>query len=119
MSSHLDDGDIKNPDPDIPMGYDVRTGQDPRSSGREKGQRRESLSMLADVAKFLTSDRVDADSTAVVHDAVQTMYLRVAPHVESDEEEIPRGGHDEIDDDPPRGETPEEMWGGPDTGPGT
>ena len=78
---------------------------------KEKGQRREGLSMLSNVERFLASDG-DADSVAVVHDAIQTMYMRVAAHVESDDDDdIPRGGHDEVDDEPYRGETDEEKWG--------
>jgi len=81
------------------------------ASDKEKGQRREGLSMLSNVERFLASAG-DADGVAIVHDAIKTMYMRVVNHVESDDDDdIPRGGHDEIDDEPYRGETDEEKWG--------
>jgi hypothetical protein len=78
---------------------------------KEKGQRREGLSMLSNVERFLASDG-DADSVAVVHDAIQTMYMRVAAHVESDE--VGDGRDDDYrGEDPGRRETDQDRYGYP------
>jgi hypothetical protein len=91
----------------------VSTEDDGLGDGyKEKGQRREALSMLSNVEKFLASDG-DADSVAVVHDAIRTMYMRVAAHVEH---EVPQ--RDDRDDDyrgedPGRRETDQDRYGYP------
>ena len=82
------------------------------SGHKEKGQRREGLSMLSNVERFLASDG-DAASVAVVHDAIQTMYMRVAAHVESDDEDLGRNERDDDytgEDHSPR-ETDHDRWG--------
>ena len=76
------------------------------------GQQRESLSMLTNVQEFLSSDRVDADSAAIVHKAIQTMYMRIANHVESDE--VGDGRDDDYrGEDPSPRETDQEKYGYP------
>lgn len=79
------------------------------SGHKEKGQRREGLSMLSNVERFLASDG-DAESVAIVHDAIQTMYMHVAKHVERDPDDEDR--YDGIDDEPSfRRETDQEKYG--------
>ncbi len=78
----------------------------------DQGMSRESLSMLANVEEFLSSDRVDPDSAAIVHKAIETMYMQVAQHVESDE--VGDGRDDDYrGEDPSPRETDQQKYGYP------
>ena len=77
---------------------------------KERGQRREGLSMLANVEKFLASEG-DASSVAVVHKAIETMYMHVADIVEGMEDHEDKH-FDGIDSEPSRSrETDQDRYG--------
>ena len=78
---------------------------------KERGQRREGLSMLANVERFLASGG-DASSVAAVHKAIETMYMHVADVVEGGESGEDR--YDGIDPEPDhRRETDQDRYGYP------